>query len=1141
MSPTSLSPRSPAGRAAVALITLMVVEPALSQTAPYEDMDNVEGPMVLLNAAPIRPMAFDADGHLWAVNLPGNTVEEFVGGSSKPVTVHPVPWGPVSVAHYSSPGGGQEILVVTRNTWALTRLDAATGDVLDCVALDSEPGDILVDEDTDKAFVSCMGGDSVIQVDLTQYDGAYERRYHYSSHPSFLIKSPLFMSFDAQGRVLVAPLHSGNNSTTNGPDNPNSGNRVIDLYDPGNADGNDTLPDEDLFRIDPYQGPTGTVTPVARRMGSILFQHGVHDDGTFWQLHTEANNKFGASTMDTQSEPELRGRFAFNRITRVATPFGNPTIADPTTDTISLDPGAVFTTDTTVAQPFAMDFHTDGKVFITGVGSDNVVVLNADGSLFKEWDLPDGAIPRGVLVKASAVLIYCWGTHEIKTYRWANPGPPPLVTYKLGFDPTPDNIKQGREVFFDASNSMDKNLSCATCHVDGGSDLMQWNLSNMPKDDKGPMITQTLVGLDRLAPFHWRGEREFDDFNGAFDGLLGNDGPIDSALFDRMEEFLFALKNPANPFQNRERVVDSSIQYISNFPTPPNPVSDAVQGQIDFRNAMTFQGRFTCNRCHAQPTGTNNDTVNDFPGLSILERTHLKVAPFHELWRRQQRVIDISYYTQFGDPTSEVDRRRAFLGPGTSHSGGVADLFFFVQLVPGNPHITGFTHQWDNALAPVVHYCFRLNAASAAIAPAELQAYLEKQAVLRNCDIAAFGTAMVGGLPVTTRWFWDRYDSSGKPFKAEDPAIPDRSMADFIAAAANENHLFLGLPVGTSESFAVDYDRDGLKNAVDSNPFVPAPLDLSDNTPPTFKLGPDIPWVTTRTARIRFDTDELTTATVSYYPSGSPGLARTASSPVLGRSHALMLPGLRASSAMASPDGEFAAENVTYDVDVTINDRRGNPTTVSVSNVQTDPFILPNINFDPVGNENDRMLLHEHVVASLQMDPLTPVGNGANVSVTIATAFKQGAPHPKRANDRVIVGRILKVPAGQTLATVVPAADLTPGAGTMVVAEVELSQTPTQKELVDGPYIITTNLTLAGATSIDVDVANVATGDKLLFNIEAVVEIKDALIPTFQANVTGCQGNPGCRLTLPVDSNRAFSQWDFPATSEANTCVQREM
>src|SRR6185503_9370919 len=151
------------------------------------------------------------------------------------------------------------------------------------------------------AFISCAGADCVVRVDLAtnQITQTYPIRG----------KHPVFLSFDAAGRVLVAPQFSGNDSGTISHENiplQADARGIVDFAsDPNVITG---LPDEDLFAIDPT---ANTVVPVAKATGTVLFAHGRNPaTGKLWQLNTEANNK----DPNKQSEPSIRGFIVDNRL-----------------------------------------------------------------------------------------------------------------------------------------------------------------------------------------------------------------------------------------------------------------------------------------------------------------------------------------------------------------------------------------------------------------------------------------------------------------------------------------------------------------------------------------------------------------------------------------------------------------------------------------------------------------------------------------------------------------------------------------------------------------------------------------------------------------------------------------------------------
>src|SRR5438270_6115859 len=76
---------------------------------------------------------------------------------------------------------------------------------------------------------------------------------------------------------------------------------------------------------------------------------------------------------------------------------------------------------------------------------------------------------------------------------------------------------------------------------------------------KGPMVTQTLRGLNTLDPFHWRGDRtNFTHFNVAFPGLLGGSA-LSTSDINAYRDFINTVVFQPNPNQNLDRT------YSTNF------------------------------------------------------------------------------------------------------------------------------------------------------------------------------------------------------------------------------------------------------------------------------------------------------------------------------------------------------------------------------------------------------------------------------------------------------------------------------------------------------------------------------------------------------------------------------------------------
>ncbi len=158
-------------------------------------------------------------------------------------------------------------------------------------------------------------------------------------------------------------------------------------------------------------------------------------------------------------------------------------------------------------------------------------------------------------------------------------------------NPEPPTVTTGRRFLYDASfSSAHGDSACATCHVFGDDDSLAWNLGNpdgtvlndpgpfatplfgLPTSFhpmKGPMITQSLRGLENGGPMHWRGDR-----------TGGNDAPTaqpDSGSFDergrrsrssrRGSPICWAgrARSP-RPTWTPSRTTSSQLRY------PPNPI-----------------------------------------------------------------------------------------------------------------------------------------------------------------------------------------------------------------------------------------------------------------------------------------------------------------------------------------------------------------------------------------------------------------------------------------------------------------------------------------------------------------------------------------------------------------------------------------
>jgi mono/diheme cytochrome c family protein len=303
----------------------------------------------------------------------------------------------------------------------------------------------------------------------------------------------------------------------------------------------------------------------------------------------------------------------------------------------------------------------------------------------------------------------------------------------VGTDLTSTVVRSGRGFLYDAKLSGNGTGSCASCHVDGDTDHLAWDLGNPGGEMssfeqngrifefhpmKGPMTTQTLRGLAGTGPLHWRGDKaDFLAFNPAFEGLMGG-SQLSSADMLLYAAFADTILFHPNPNQNLDRSLPASLG-------PGNP----IQGRDVF---LTIPGTFpgaTCNACHTANPGPGTNGFLNHPSFrtQALKVPHLRNIYQKLLFNLHGRTID---------------------GFGLDHDGRVADFPQFL----GGTGFSGYTAQqkldleaymmsFDTGTAPAVGHTITFSAAN--IDSVQMQARwatLEQQAVARHIDVVVNGT-----------------------------------------------------------------------------------------------------------------------------------------------------------------------------------------------------------------------------------------------------------------------------------------------------------------------------------------------------------------------------------------------------------------
>jgi len=399
-----------------------------------------------------------------------------------------------------------------------------------------------------------------------------------------------------------------------------------------------TLVDNDLAVID---ASTLGVSYAERLMNLCMALAVNPANGEVCVVGTDATN-------EVRFEPNVNGTFV-----RVHAALVDPSGTPAATGIVDLNQHLDYlsstvpqaTRDLSLGDPRGVAFDAAGsKAYVTGMGSNNVVVIDGTGTragISPTIEVGEG--PTGVVVDDAGGLVYVLNKFEasISVVSIASETEIARVPF---FDPTPDAVRDGRPHFYGTHETSGLGqASCASCHIDGRMDRLAWDLgdpggvvepvagqnlaANIPGlaggfEDfhpmKGPMTTQTLQDIIGKEPHHWRGDRDgIEEFNGAFEGLLGDDEQLSAGEMQEVEDFLATIHFPPNPFRNVDNTLPADLPLPGHYTTGrfgpaglPLPNGDATRGLTLYRPPNLLDaGAVACSTCHTMPTGMGTNYV----------------------------------------------------------------------------------------------------------------------------------------------------------------------------------------------------------------------------------------------------------------------------------------------------------------------------------------------------------------------------------------------------------------------------------------------------------------------------------------------------------------------------------------------------
>ena len=711
----------------------------------------------------VSPLALSPDAAtLCAVNTPDGRLEVFDVSGAAPLLTAGVPVGlaPVS-ARFRDEG---EVWVTNQLSDSVSVVDLATRSVLATLQTADEPCDVVFAGDPPRAFVSCSQANLILVFDPDDLaatplvvpiegedpralacspDGATVYAAIFESGNGSTILSggldgsrPFSYPPDALG--AAGGPHAGRNPPPNAadgfeparnPENPPPPRVGMIVKRDGSGRWRDDtggdwtelvsgpraalsgrpigweLVDHDLAAID-ARDLSVTYTGGLMNLCMALAVHPL--TGAVCVVGTDATN-------ETRFEPRLNGRFL--RVNAAFVDAGGARVVDlnPHLDyRASTVPQA--TREESVGDPRGIVWSAStGKGYVSGMGSNNLVVIDAFGARTgRAATVEVGEGPTGLALDEARGRLFVLARFEaaLCVVDLAEEREMARVVFH---DPTPPVIRAGRRLLYDThATSGLGHVACASCHADARMDRLAWDLgdpggevkpiagrnlgANFPGftgfEDyhpmKGPMTTQTLQGAVGLEPLHWRGDRlGIEDFAPAFRSLQGDDELPDEAELAAFKVFLKSIHYPPNPFRDADNRLAARVALPGHFTSGrfgaagrPLPDGDARRGLALFDLGSLNAGRLHCSTCHTLPTGAGTDSrwegtrYAPLPAGPRGERNHALFAGDGSSQHHFKIPHLRNAYEKVGFETTRPSSRAGF---GFLHDGSVDSLARFVS------------------------------------------------------------------------------------------------------------------------------------------------------------------------------------------------------------------------------------------------------------------------------------------------------------------------------------------------------------------------------------------------------------------------------------------------------------------------------
>ena len=902
--------------------------------------------------APVHSVAVSPDGTTLAVcNLPDNRLELFDITSGKPVALTNIPVGldPVSVRFRTS----SELWVANYISDSISIISLPTMRVVSTITTSNEPSDIVFAGSPQRAFVSC-GQPNLVQVFNPSTLQVATNLAIDGNRPRALDVSP------DGSKVYVALFESGNSSTIIGPGISSGFPKPTPIDFPNSPSGGQNPPPNNGTNFVPAINPAISNPPP--RVSLIVKKNSagrwMDDNQGDWTEYIRGTNaaftgripgwdvvdhdlaiintsnfslSYTGSLMNIcmslavnpasgkiavigtdginsiRFQPVLNGIFIRVNLALVD-PSNSPTVIADLNSHLNYQTSQVsqIEREKSIGDPRGIVWNSSGtRAYITGMGSDNLIIVNAQGNRAGiNPAIPVGQGPAGLALDETRNRLYVHNRFDGSISTLDTTTETVIDTLSL-FDPTPPVVKNGRPHLYNTHQTSGLGqASCGSCHVDSRFDRLAWDLGDPPDivkvinstfnfvttptatnnfhPMKGAMVTLTLQDIITHEPFHWRGDRDgIEEFDGTFTNLQGAVSGLATNEMQDFKNFLATIRFPPNPFRNFDNTLPTSLPLPGHFALGRGllpagsqlPNGNAVLGQLAFRT-NTASG---CLPCHTLPTGLGTDMhFNGFQWVQLGLGTN---SAHHIAMIELERALDLpfkipSLRNLFDKTGMDLTRTNSCSGFGFAHDGSVDTLVRFMQ--------DAFSVTNDQTAANVTAFLLSFSGSdlipgsptdvnrSPGVSSLDTQAAVGRQITINtSASVPLIDTMITLANTSTTRvdlvvkgfkdglprgWFFDRTIGL---FQSDRQGETSSSSALRALAASGSEQTYTMVPRGSGKRIGIDRDADGYfdRDELDAgsdpaNPLsVPRPTSIL-----TLSTNASLAWnaIAGRTYRLQF-------------------------------------------------------------------------------------------------------------------------------------------------------------------------------------------------------------------------------------------------------------------------------------------------